>query len=166
MARSQDGTSSNCAGQTAVLAPRRGEMPRSKLSSRDSRPILICDPHRAARLSLRFDGLGRTGRCSPFEFNSGSIIQSGMSCIERPTQSFKQIPSRPESCPVIEFFICETGTRDPERHSEWLTLRAWAKKHPKEAVSEPEQREPLVSAILFRRHAASQVPDRGSVLRL
>jgi len=33
--------------------------------------------------------------------------------------------------PIIDFFVCEAGACDPTDHSTWITLTAWAKKHPK-----------------------------------
>jgi len=33
--------------------------------------------------------------------------------------------------PVTEFFVCDSGSCDPARHSDWMTLTDWANKHPR-----------------------------------
>lgn len=32
--------------------------------------------------------------------------------------------------PITEFLVCESGTCDPAKHSEWMTLTTWAKNNP------------------------------------
>jgi hypothetical protein len=53
----------------AVRAPPFREVPRSRISSRDSRPTLIYGPHRAARVNLPFDALAKIGGSFQFEFS-------------------------------------------------------------------------------------------------
>src|SRR5688500_2825296 len=99
MARSQDATSSRCAVPTAVHARPHMELPRSRISSHDSRPTLICGRRRAAPINLQFEALAKIGSSFPFELSNvaGSFDVGGWLWVLGATRSTLSKYDR-ESC--------------------------------------------------------------------